>query len=99
MKEKISQGKKFYFGLLIPLFDDSKDLGAYGYCGNNETKIIIIKTLEIDDYNLENRLSNIYSTYINMIMNPFFNKKLLEDGNNNNIKEKFINDIINIIKN
>ena len=34
-----------------------------------------------------------------MIMNPFFNKKLLEDGNNNNIKEKFINDIINIIKN
>ena len=97
MKEKISQGKKFYFGLLIPLFDDSKDLGAYGYCGNNETKII--KTLEIDDYNLENRLSNIYSTYTNMIMNPFFNKKLLEDGNNNNIKEKFINDIINIIKN
>ena len=99
MKEKISQGKKFYFGLLIPLFDDSKDLGAYGYCGNNETKIIIIKTLEIDDYNLENRLSNIYSTYTNMIMNPFFNKKLLEDGNNKNIKEKFINDIINIIKN
>jgi hypothetical protein len=99
MKEKISQNKKFYFGLLIPLFDDSKDLGAYGYCGNNETKIIIIKTLEIDDYNLENRLSNIYSTYTNMIMNPFFNKKLLEDGNNNNIKEKFINDIINIIKN
>ena len=99
MKEKISQGKKFYFGLLIPLFDDSKDLGAYGYCGNNETKIIIIKTLEIDDYNLENRLSNIYSTYTNMIMNPFFNKKLLEDENNNNIKEKFINDIINIIKN
>ena len=99
MKEKISQNKKFYFGLLIPLFDDSKDLGAYGYCGNNETKIIIIKTLEIDDYNLENRLSNIYSTYTNMIMNPFFNKKLLDDGNNNNIKEKFINDIINIIKN
>ena len=34
-----------------------------------------------------------------MIMNPFFNKKLLEDGNDNNLKNKFINYIVNIIKN
>jgi hypothetical protein len=32
-------------------------------------------------------------------MNPFFNKKLLEDGNDNNLKNKFINDVVNIIKN
>jgi hypothetical protein len=84
--------------LLIPLFDIDKDLGAYGYYGYNKTKVIIIKTLEVD-INLEKKLSSIYLNYTNMIMNPFFNKKLLEDGNNNNIKEKFINDIINIIKN
>ncbi len=84
--------------MLIPLFDIDKDLGAYGYYGYNKTKVIIIKTLEVD-INLEKKLSSIYLNYTNMIMNPFFNKKLLEDGNNNNIKEKFINDIINIIKN
>ena len=38
-------------------------------------------------------------TKVNMIMNPFFNKKLLEDGNDNNLKNKFINDVVNIIKN
>jgi hypothetical protein len=84
--------------LLIPLFDIEKDLGAYGYNGYNKTKVIIIKTLEVD-INLEKKLSNIYLNYTNMIMNPFFNKKLLEDGNDNNLKNKFINDVVNIIKN
>jgi hypothetical protein len=84
--------------LLIPLFDIEKDLGAYGYYGYNKTKVIIIKTLEVD-INLEKKLSNIYLNYTNMIMNPFFNKKLLEDGNDNNLKNKFINDVVNIIKN
>ncbi len=84
--------------MLIPLFDIEKDLGAYGYNGYNKTKVIIIKTLEVD-INLEKKLSNIYLNYTNMIMNPFFNKKLLEDGNDNNLKNKFINDVVNIIKN
>ena len=84
--------------MLIPLFDIEKDLGAYGYYGYNKTKVIIIKTLEVD-INLEKKLSNIYLNYTNMIMNPFFNKKLLEDGNDNNLKNKFINDVVNIIKN
>ena len=84
--------------MLIPLFDIDKDLGAYGYYGYNKTKVIIIKTLEVD-INLEKKLSNIYLNYTNMIMNPFFNKKLLEDGNDNNLKNKFINDVVNIIKN
>ena len=84
--------------MLIPLFDIEKDLGAYGYNGYNKTKVIIIKTLEVD-INLEKKLSSIYLNYTNMIMNPFFNKKLLEDGNDNNLKNKFINDVVNIIKN
>ena len=84
--------------MLIPLFDIDKDLGAYGYYGYNKTKVIIIKTLEVD-INLEKKLSSIYLNYTNMIMNPFFNKKLLEDGNDNNLKNKFINDVVNIIKN
>ena len=84
--------------MLIPLFDIEKDLGAYGYNGYNKTKVIIIKTLEVN-INLEKKLSNIYLNYTNMIMNPFFNKKLLEDGNDNNLKNKFINDVVNIIKN
>ena len=84
--------------MLIPLFDIEKDLGAYGYYGYNKTKVIIIKTLEVD-INLEKKLSSIYLNYTNMIMNPFFNKKLLEDGNDNNLKNKFINDVVNIIKN
>ena len=84
--------------MLIPLFDIDKDLGAYGYYGYNKTKVIIIKTLEVD-INLEKKLSDIYFKYKDMIMNPFFNKKLLEDGNDNNLKNKFINDVVNIIKN
>ena len=84
--------------MLIPLFDIEKDLGAYGYNGYNKTKVIIIKTLEVD-INLEKKLSSIYLNYTNMIMNPFFNKKLLEDGNDNSLKNKFINDVVNIIKN
>ena len=32
-------------GLLMPLFEEEYDLGAYGYIGINGTKIIIIKKM------------------------------------------------------
>ena len=59
--------------MLIPLFDIDKDLGAYGYYGYNKTKVIIIKTLEVD-INLEKKLSSIYLNYTNMIMILFLIK-------------------------
>ena len=84
--------------MLIPLFDIEKDLGAYGYYGYNKTKVIIIKTLEVD-INLEKKLSDIYFKYKDMIMNPFFNKKILQDETSNSLKDKFINEVVNTIKN
>lgn len=98
-EKKDSNG--YYTGLLMPLFDMEKDLGVYGYIGNNEIKVLLIKNLENNDDSkkeIQKIMTNIHNNYSNMIMNPFFNKKLLQEDIKNSLKDKFINDVINNIK-
>lgn len=98
-EKKDSNG--YYTGLLMPLFDMEKDLGVYGYIGNNEIKVLLIKNLEANDDSkkeIQKIMTNIHNNYSNMIMNPFFNKKLLQEDIKNSLKDKFINDVINNIK-
>lgn len=98
-EKKDSNG--YYTGLLMPLFDMEKDLGVYGYIGNNEIKVLLIKNLETNDDSkkeIQKIMTNIHNNYSNMIMNPFFNKKLLQEDIKNSLKDKFINDVINNIK-
>ena len=78
-----------------------KDLGVYGYIGNNEIKVLLIKNLETNDDSkkeIQKIMTNIHNNYSDMIMNPFFNKKLLQEDIKNSLKDKFINDVINNIK-
>ena len=44
-------------------------------------------------------MNDIHKNYSNMIMNPFFNKKILQDETSNSLKDKFINEVVNTIKN
>ena len=46
-EKKDSNG--YYTGLLMPLFDMEKDLGVYGFIGNNEVKILMIKILDSNE--------------------------------------------------
>ena len=71
-------------GLLMPLFEEEYDLGAYGYIGINGTKIIIIKKLisfeeEGENKNIKGICQGIYNTYSKLIMNPFFDRDDLND--------------------
>jgi len=71
-------------GLLMPLFEEEYDLGAFGYIGINGTKIIIIKKLisfeeESENKNIKGIFQGIYNAYSKLIMNPFFNKDDLND--------------------
>ena len=43
-------------GLLMPLFEEEYDLGAFGYIGINGTKIIIIKKLISFEEESENKI-------------------------------------------
>ena len=66
-------------GLLMPLYEEEYDLGAYGYIGINGTKIIIIKKLvsfeeDGENKNIKNIFHGIYTAYSRLIMNPFFDK-------------------------
>ena len=101
-KAKDKKHKNGYFaGLLMPLFDMEKDLGVYGFIGNNEVKILMIKTLdpnEDSNKKIHKVMNDIHKNYSNMIMNPFFNKKILQDESSNSLKDKFINEVVNTIK-
>ena len=90
-------------GLLMPLYENDYDLGAYGYIGTNGTKIILIKKLlsfeeDGENKNITNIFINIYNTYSRLIMNPFFDKTDLNNpSNTTKIKTSFLNDIKKIV--
>ena len=92
-------------GLLMPLFEEEIELGAYGYIGINGTKIIIIKKLisfEEDGENkkIKNIFNGIYSAYSKLIMNPFFdNIDLNSPGKESKIKSSFLKEIEKIVNN
>ena len=90
-------------GLLMPLYENEYDLGAYGYIGTNGTKIILIKKLlsfeeDGENKNITNIFHGIYNTYSRLIMNPFFDKMDLNNpSNTSKIKNSFLNDVKKII--
>ena len=90
-------------GLLMPLYENEYDLGAYGYIGTNGTKIILIKKLlsfEEDggNKNITNIFNGIYNAYSRLIMNPFFDRMDLNNpSNTSKIKTTFLNDVKKIV--
>ena len=91
-------------GLLMPLFDEEYDLGAYGYIGINGTKIIIIKKLvsfeeDGENKNIKNIFNGIYTAYSKLIMNPFFNKiDLNSPKKESKIKSSYLKEIEKVVK-
>ena len=92
-------------GLLMPLFEEEYDLGAFGYIGINGTKIIIIKKLisfeeESENKNIKGIFQGIYNAYNKLIMNPFFNKDDLNDvEKQSKIKNTFLKSIEKVVNN
>ena len=90
-------------GLLMPLYEEEYDLGAYGYIGINGTKIIIIKKLvsfEEDGENksLKNVFVGIYNAYSRLIMNPFFDKNELNSPDKvSKIKSSYLKEIERVV--
>lgn len=90
-------------GLLMPLFEEEYDLGAFGYIGINGTKIIIIKKLisfeeENENKNIKGIFQGIYNAYNKLIMNPFFNKDDLNDvEKQSKIKNTFLKSIEKVV--
>ena len=90
-------------GLLMPLYENEYDLGAYGYIGTNGTRIILIKKLSSfeedgENKNIKNIFRGIYSAYSRLIMNPFFDKLDLNDPTKTSkIKTSYIKEIEKII--
>ena len=90
-------------GLLMPLYENEYDLGAYGYIGTNGTRIILIKKLlsfeeDGENKNITNIFSNIYKAYSKLIMNPFFDKSDLNNpSSTSKIKTSFLNDVKKIV--
>ena len=92
-------------GLLMPLFDEEYDLGAYGYIGINGTKIIIIKKLvsfeeDGENKNIKNIFNVIYTAYSILIMNPCFNKiDLNSPKKESKIKSSYLKEIEKVVNN
>ena len=92
-------------GLLIPLFEEEYDLGAYGYIGINGTKIIIIKKMiafeeEGENKNIRKVFQGIYNAYAKLIMNPFFDRNELNDTEKQSkIKNSFLKSIEKVVNN
>ena len=90
-------------GLLMPLYENEYDLGAYGYIGTNGTRIILIKKLmsfeeDGENKNITNIFNGIYNAYSRLIMNPFFDKMDLNDTTKESkIKTTFLNDVKKIV--
>ena len=101
-EDKITDNSNNFLGLLLPLYEDDNELGSFGFKGSNNIKIILIKNLDMREEHLKsinNIELEIYEKYIKLIMNPFFDKSMLDENNNSNLKSKFFNDIENIVKN
>ena len=101
-EDKITDNSNNFLGLLLPLYEDDNDLGSYGFKGSNNIKIILIKNLDMREEHLKsinNIELEIYEKYIKLIMNPFFDKSMLDENYNSNLKSKFFKDIEDIVKN
>ena len=90
-------------GLLMPLFEEEYDLGAYGFIGINGTKIIIIKKLvsfdeDGENKNIKNIFHGIYNAYSKLIMNPFFDKMDLNNPDKTTkIKSSYLKEIEKVV--
>ncbi len=90
-------------GLLMPLYENEYDLGAYGYIGTNGTRIILIKKLlsfeeDGENKNITNIFHGIYNAYSRLIMNPFFDKMDLNDPEKiTKIKSSYLKEIEKLV--
>ena len=94
-----------YAGLIMPLYDDDFDLGAYAFIGTNSTKLIMIKKIgsydnEQEHLKVNDILKEIYNKYFDLIMNPFFDQLQISDLEKpSKIRKTFIENVENLVKN
>ena len=97
---KRNSQKNNFLGLINSFYEKENEYGSYGYVGNNGTKICIIKELKNEnDINekLNNICKNIYSQFIKLLLNPFFDGNEFNTSNSEQ-KKKFGENIIEFMK-
>ena len=110
-KELQKRGQKTgdeYVGLLMPFYEYEYDVGSYGFLSKNGFKFIILKKIEevIQETSSNLRLKEVFNEVqlrLNrLLLNPFFKKSdviLNDNDDDNEMKRKFKEDVIEIIKN
>ena len=89
-----------YLSLLFNFYENDIEYGSYGYVGNNGTKICVIKELKNENETKEkmnNICKNIYSQFIKLLLNPFFDGNEFNTSNSEQ-KKKFGENIIEFMK-
>ena len=89
-----------YLSLLFNFYENDIEYGSYGYVGNNGTKICVIKELKNENETKEkmnNICKNIYSQFIKLLLNPFFDGNEFNTSNSEQ-KKKFAENIIEFMK-
>ena len=97
---KRNSQKNNYLGLLFSFYENGIEYGSYGYVGNNGTKICVIKELKNENETKEkmnNICKNIYSQFIKLLLNPFFDGNEFNTSNSEQ-KKKFAENIIEYMK-
>lgn len=101
-----------YIGLLMPFYDIEYDLASYGYVGNNGFKFVAIKIEDhnsVQETSSEIKLKEVFplinqmfdqihSKLINLLLNPFYDKKEFYSMENSNFKDNYVKSLIEIIK-
>lgn len=97
-KENNTKPRTDYYGLLMPLYEFQSDLGSFAYVGKNEIKIIMITRLLAQQNLVHQILKQILIKFSSLLINPFFEKKILEEDNKSSLKENFVKEVEEIIK-
>ena len=97
---KRNSQKNNFLGLINSFYEKGIEYGSYGYVGNNGTKICVIKELKNENETKEkmnNICKNIYSQFIKLLLNPFFDGNEFNTSNSEQ-KKKFGENIIEFMK-
>ena len=97
-KETITKPRDEYYGLLMPLYEFESDLGAFAYVGRNEIKIIMITNLLIQQNLVHQTLKQIHTKFSSLLLNPFFERKMLDESNKSTLKDNFVKEVVEIVK-
>lgn len=97
-KENNSKPRNEYYGLLMPLYEFESDLGAFAYVGKNEIKIIMITNLSAQQNLVHQILKQILIKFSSLLLNPFFEQKMLDMDNKSTLKDNFVKEVEEIVK-